>query len=627
MPITIASNIASLGAQRQLTKASESVGTIYERLSSGMRINKASDDAAGLAIADSLRSDARVFSKGISNANDTISALSIADGALTLLSEIITRQNELAAQAANGVYSLNQRKALNQEAKALTDEFNRIVSTTTFNGTKLLEGNDNNLRTQVGFGIEGSILSKFAEELKRTVGTGTFSAFTTQSMVLPVDLRLADWNNDGTLDLVGIFGNDVGIAYGNGDGSFANAITYESYAGSNRIGFSMAFGDLNGDGIQDAFVAGNDFSAGNVSYFSVLYGNSNGTFNAPIISVNSDTNRYKDSILTDFNGDGRADLIAVSESSSELIFFTNNGAGGFTATMSLATPGSPDELFYEDLDNDGDRDILVAGSAGNLVLKNNGNNTFSSFQTFSGVGDTNSIELVDINNDGIKDLISSGSGSNVINVHIGNGDGSFKSTTTYAASATTEGLVAGDLNGDGIIDLIGQTTGSFMNVFLGKGDGTFNSAISVARNTGSAGLIVLGDLNKDGATDLVTSVPGPNQIGIALGVSREVSFTKYLDLFSVQSARESLDYTQSILSNIANTRGAIGASLTRLEVAKNTLFNFRQNYNSAESLIRDTDVAEDAAKLAAQKILQQSASKILSLANLVPELSLNLLRN
>ena len=103
MPITIGSNIQSLGAQRQLAKASDAVTQSYERLSSGMRITKASDDAAGLAISMSLSTDSRIFTQSIRNVNDAISATSIASGATGELGNILIRIIELAEQSANGI--------------------------------------------------------------------------------------------------------------------------------------------------------------------------------------------------------------------------------------------------------------------------------------------------------------------------------------------------------------------------------------------------------------------------------------------------------------------------------------------------------------------------------------------
>jgi len=150
MAITIGSNIASLQAQRRLATASDALGSTYEKLSSGQRINKASDDAAGLAIADSLRASQRVASVAIRNANDGISTIGIADSALSEIGNVLSRLAELSEQSANGVFSTTQRSALQNEFTALGSEIERIAVTTEFNGVKLLSGNASVL-LQVGF--------------------------------------------------------------------------------------------------------------------------------------------------------------------------------------------------------------------------------------------------------------------------------------------------------------------------------------------------------------------------------------------------------------------------------------------------------------------------------------------
>ena len=150
MAITLGSNIASLQAQRRLGNATQKLGQSYEKLSSGQRINKASDDAAGLAIADSLRANQRVASVAIRNANDGISTIAIADSALGEIGNVLSRLAELAQQSANGVFSAVQRSALSNEFVALGSEVERIAITTEFNGVKLLSGNAS-VVLQVGF--------------------------------------------------------------------------------------------------------------------------------------------------------------------------------------------------------------------------------------------------------------------------------------------------------------------------------------------------------------------------------------------------------------------------------------------------------------------------------------------
>ena len=150
MAITIGSNVVSLKAQRVLGVSSENLSRTYEKLSSGQRINRASDDAAGLAIADSLKADQRVASVAIRNANDGISTIAIADSALGQIGDVLSRLSELAEQSANGTYSTSQRSALSNEFVALGSEIERIANVTKFNGVVLLSGSSS-IVLQVGF--------------------------------------------------------------------------------------------------------------------------------------------------------------------------------------------------------------------------------------------------------------------------------------------------------------------------------------------------------------------------------------------------------------------------------------------------------------------------------------------
>jgi flagellin len=150
MAITIGSNIPSLNAQRRLNQTSEQLTKVYQRLSSGQRINNAADDAAGLTIADALRAQQKVAGVAIRNANDGISFINIADGALDQIGSVLTRLAELSEQSANGVYSPSQRSALQSEFEALGSEIERIAFTTQFNGVTLLSGGASTV-LQVGY--------------------------------------------------------------------------------------------------------------------------------------------------------------------------------------------------------------------------------------------------------------------------------------------------------------------------------------------------------------------------------------------------------------------------------------------------------------------------------------------
>jgi flagellin len=157
MSINIRTNLGSISAQRALAGSSERLRTAYERLASGLRINRAKDDAAGLAIAENLKADARVASVAMRNANDGISIIAIADGAISQITNVLSRLAELAEQSANGVFANSQRSALDLEFRALMSEVERIALTTEFNGLNLLSGGGS-VVFQVGF--DGTSLSQ-----------------------------------------------------------------------------------------------------------------------------------------------------------------------------------------------------------------------------------------------------------------------------------------------------------------------------------------------------------------------------------------------------------------------------------------------------------------------------------
>ena len=150
MPQTINTNINSLTAQRNLTASQSSLTTSIQRLSSGLRVNSAKDDAAGLAIAERLNTQVRGLNVASRNANDGISLAQVAEGALGKVGDSLQRIRELAVQSANATNSASDRAALQAEVAQLSDEVNRVAKQTSFNGTKLLDGSYTAASFQIG---------------------------------------------------------------------------------------------------------------------------------------------------------------------------------------------------------------------------------------------------------------------------------------------------------------------------------------------------------------------------------------------------------------------------------------------------------------------------------------------
>ena len=140
MPVRIFNNIPSLNAQRILGLNNDRLAVSVERISSGLRINRAADDAAGLAISEALRSDIRALRQAVRNANDGISLINVTEGALNEQASILIRLRELSSQASTGTVGSTERQTIQLEFDALRSEIDRIADTTAFNGQKLVDG-------------------------------------------------------------------------------------------------------------------------------------------------------------------------------------------------------------------------------------------------------------------------------------------------------------------------------------------------------------------------------------------------------------------------------------------------------------------------------------------------------
>jgi flagellin len=166
MSLVINHNLMAMTASRHLTATYGRLSQSVARLASGLRINSAADDAAGLAIREMMRTDIRVLNQGVRNANDALSLIQTADGALSVIDEKLTRMKELAEQAATGTYTDVQRLIMDSEYQAMASEITRIANATDFNGVKLLDG------SLSGSGTDGTA----GNQMKIHFGTGNSSA-------------------------------------------------------------------------------------------------------------------------------------------------------------------------------------------------------------------------------------------------------------------------------------------------------------------------------------------------------------------------------------------------------------------------------------------------------------------
>lgn len=617
--IKLNSNIASLSAQRHLSDAAKSLQQSYARLSSGLRINKAGDDAAGLAVADGLKLDSVIYRQAIRNVNDALSPLSIAEGALQQLQSISQRQVELATQAANGVYSTEQRQALNTEANALVEEFNRIVASTEFNGISLFGEGPLELRIQAGSGVQNSLAMNLGAELSRIAGEGTFTLHGTAAAGSGVRcLQLSDLNADGVLDLItsDYSDNTVSVAFGNGDGTFGSRTTYATGVNPREL----VVADLNGDGAPDMATA--DKGSDQVSLF---FNQGDGTFAAAATLAAGDL--VTGLAAGDLNNDGHTDLVTAEGGTDGLTVFWGSGNGAFSSSTFVSAGHGPVYVSLGDINDDGRLDMVTAdwGDDTASVLIQNSDGTFTAQAALATGVEPGCVKLGDLDRDGHLDLVVAGGNSNIVSVFNGRGDGSFEAGETLATGGLPVNLTLEDVNDDGVLDLLtADFNSSQVSLFMGRSDGSFESAEEISAGT-NARCIAFGDLNGDGVPDMAVANTGDNDVSIFQSSTRQTASTPYLNIATREGALAALDTLDDAVSRISAELSQVGSLQSRFSFTLTNLQSMWENCLSAESRIRDADIAEETAGLVRNQILQQAAVAILAQANQQPSLVLTLL--
>ena len=592
--ITLNTNIAGAKSLTGLDRATQKIEGNFERLSSGLRINKAVDDASGLAVASLLEADSKVYAQGVKNISDGISMLTIADGALTELSNIVVRLNELATQSATGTISNTQRNALDKEAQALSQEYGRILRSTEFNGRNLFNGDSDDLTLLAGYGDD----SQIGASVGGAVGDGTFNIIATNSYgTFPHNIVAADFNNDGDLDVASNTSSNgpFRVKLGNGDGTFGATIN-EAHPAFALWQIDAA--DFNGDGFQD-IVSGSD--PANSAF--VAFGNGDGTFQSGFTAGSGGA--YVEA--ADVDGDGDQDIIAGENGT--VFVSLNNGNGSFATSISTDVGSATGDLALEDLNDDGILDLVTSqGDNANSITVSfgNGDGTFQSYTNYGSGNNVHQSAIYDYDGDGDLDIASTGYSSASLNIHLNNGDGTFANDVAYGGITNGITLDVGDFNSDGFADLVlGGSAGDAI-VRLGNGDGTFDESLSLDVALRFA---ITEDFNKDGVSDVV----GTNGTNVVSMLSNTVDGSAGILPFSIrkkEDALKALNEFDSHLARLSLQRGEVGASLSRLSTVTETLKVSSGNFSDARSRIRDVDVAQESSSLIRAQILQQAATAV-----------------
>lgn len=623
MAISLNSNVSALMALRRIGYADSAISDAFLRLSSGLRINRPSDDSAGLAVASTLGVQQRIFSRAITNANDGLSMLNVAQGSAEQLSTVVVRLKELAQQAANGSLSSAQRGSLNSEAQKLTQEYNRLINSTRFNGLTIHGANQDQTNIQIGTGSSGTVGFALADALESTIGSGSFSlSGSLGEGVAVTDIVSADFNNDGISDLAFISSSNanLGIRLGNGDGTFKAASKINLGAGQS----SLAAGDFDGDGWTDLVAA--DLTGGIKPIFNTF-----GTFAAgATTTIESSGNALDRIALVDVDGDGLDDLVSTANPMAGGLGYASISTGtGFKAPVMvgfLAGLNSTD-LTVGDYNGDGLMDFATNSTSTSVVYiwisKSSAGSASFNQVTVSGIAAGQRLTSGDINGDGMTDLVA-GNGTTAKSF-INNGSSTFTASGNFntGASSTTQ-LEMRDIDQDGIEDLlILDATGRFLHSLISNADGSFQTKVSSTLGSSNNRLAV-DDFNGDGIADGLIGT----STGESLYVGDRTQTTRLLavDLTTQSSAQDALDQLDTQLDKIGKELGIIGTAMSRINSALNVAMATRENYAAAESRITDVDTAQEAANLTRSQILQQSAAAVFAQANQLPSLALALLK-
>jgi flagellin len=668
MALTINTNIASLNAQRNLSKSQNDLAKSMQRLSSGLRINSAKDDAAGLAISDRMTAQIRGMNQAARNANDGISLAQTAEGALQESTNILQRMRELAVQSANDTNSASDRASLNDEITQLKAELDRIARTTEFNGRRVIDGTMTEATFQVGPNagvnqtISFSIDSALAADLSYN---GTV-------VDAPNGLPVSGTSVTGPLaaDTLIVNGFPVGAAAGNAIDIAAaiqaadanvtatptNLQTFQfttvnlggapaAYAGSAVQGVLTA-GELLVNG-QEVLVGSRDAAAlataiqavaptvtaaaSNAATFTLvpaeLADGTVGNATAPSIQFDLTINGTTyNGITVTSAGDGVAiagadfvsaintavgSTLAAFDNGTNALTLTSTGGSNITianyATTDIATPGATgfaDGTSYGSVALSSAAAITIGGT-------NPADAGFTAGTYNPAVTGTYALFL-----DGAPVVVA------------GAADGSISAADIATAIGGVAGFTAA-VNAEGAIEIT-RTDGA--NFTLAESVDANNDLADDGAAAGLAGVgtapsTYLGQVQLDSLQNIIFT--GTAAGLAAAGFDTTGNATTTIDQVSVATRADAWVAIASVdaaLEDIDTIRGGLGAVQNRFESTISNLNNVSENLSAARSRILDADIALETSAMTKNNILQQAGVAILAQANQTPQLALSLLQ-
>ncbi|WP_139847457.1 flagellin A [Campylobacter jejuni] len=572
MGFRINTNIGALNAHANSVVNARELDKSLSRLSSGLRINSAADDASGMAIADSLRSQAATLGQAINNGNDAIGILQTADKAMDEQLKILDTIKTKATQAAQDGQSLKTRTMLQADINRLMEELDNIANTTSFNGKQLLSGNFINQEFQIGASSNQTIKATIGATQSSKIGLTRFETGGRISSSGEVQFTLKNYNGIDDFQFQKVV---ISTSVGTGLGALAEEINKSADKTGVRATFTV---ETRGIAAVRAGATSDTFAINGVKIGKVDYkdGDANGALVAAINSV-------KDTTGVEASIDANGQLLLTSREGRGIKIDGNIGGGAFINADMKENYGR-----LSLVKNDG-KDILISGS--NLSSAGFGATQFISQAS---VSLRESKGRFDAN---IADAMGFGSANKGVVL------GGYSSVSAYMSSA-----------GSGFSSGSGYSVGSGKNYSTGFANAIAISAasqLSTVYNVSAGSGFSSGSTLSQFATMKTT----------AFGVKDETA-----GVTTLKGAMAVMDIAETATTNLDQIRADIGSVQNQLQVTINNITVTQVNVKAAESTIRDVDFAAESANFSKYNILAQSGSYAMSQANAVQQNVLKLLQ-
>ncbi|WP_052836337.1 flagellin A [Campylobacter jejuni] len=572
MGFRINTNIGALNAHANSVVNARELDKSLSRLSSGLRINSAADDASGMAIADSLRSQAATLGQAINNGNDAIGILQTADKAMDEQLKILDTIKTKATQAAQDGQSLKTRTMLQADINRLMEELDNIANTTSFNGKQLLSGNFINQEFQIGASSNQTVKATIGATQSSKIGLTRFETGGRISSSGEVQFTLKNYNGIDDFQFQKVV---ISTSVGTGLGALAEEINKSADKTGVRATFTV---ETRGIAAVRAGATSDDFAINGVKIGQVAYedGDANGALVAAINSV-------KDTTGVEASIDANGQLLLTSREGRGIKIDGNIGGGAFINADMKENYGR-----LSLVKNDG-KDILISGN--NLSSAGFGATQFISQAS---VSLRESKGRFDAN---IADAMGFGSANKGVVL------GGYSSVSAYMSSA-----------GSGFSSGSGYSVGSGKNYSTGFANAIAISAasqLSTVYNVSAGSGFSSGSTLSQFATMKTT----------AFGVKDETA-----GVTTLKGAMAVMDIAETATTNLDQIRADIGSVQNQLQVTINNITVTQVNVKAAESTIRDVDFAAESANFSKYNILAQSGSYAMSQANAVQQNVLKLLQ-